>query len=132
MNMGNTVRSTRLLLTKRLLIIFGVYLCILFVSAGVFDLAEGQDFASSLWWAVVTATTVGYGDLSPTSATGRLVATILMHLTTLVLMPLLTAEIAAKLIVNNDAFTHDEQESIKFSLARLEDRLSQLDAREHD
>lgn len=35
-------------------------------------------FADALWWSVVTATTVGYGDLSPASGVGRLIAVGLM------------------------------------------------------
>jgi voltage-gated potassium channel len=35
-------------------------------------------FGDALWWSVTTVTTVGYGDLYPVSAQGRLVATMLM------------------------------------------------------
>lgn len=113
---------------RRLAIIAAIYLGALLTAAAVFDFAEGKDFWSSAWWAVVTATTVGYGDLSPTTLVGRAVAIVLMHLTTLLVMPLLTAEIAAKLIVNSDAFTHDEQEEIKLTLRRLEAKVDALAA----
>ena len=113
-------------MTRRLLLLLAFYTSALLAAAAVFDLAEGRDIWSSAWWAVVTATTVGYGDLSPTTTSGRVVAILLMHLTTLLMLPLITAEIAARLIVDSDAFTHDEQEEIKLTLRRLETKLDQL------
>jgi voltage-gated potassium channel len=35
-------------------------------------------FRSALWWAIVTTTTVGYGDLTPVTPAGRLIATAVM------------------------------------------------------
>ncbi|WP_127508396.1 potassium channel family protein [Actinoplanes solisilvae] len=37
-----------------------------------------QSYPQALWWAVVTITTVGYGDFSPVTAEGRLVAVAMM------------------------------------------------------
>ncbi len=37
-----------------------------------------ETFADALWWAVVTTTTVGYGDLSPETPIGRILAVVLM------------------------------------------------------
>ena len=37
-----------------------------------------KTYGDSLWWAVVTITTVGYGDLVPESTVGRVTATLLM------------------------------------------------------
>lgn len=106
--------------TRRLLHLFAIYFLIVGTAGVIFEFAEGRGLAESLWWAVVTATTVGYGDLSPVTAVGRVMATVLMHLTTLCVLPLLSAEIAAKLIVDRDMLTHDEQEEMKERLQRIE------------
>lgn len=57
-------------------------LCLVIISVVVSALAmtkvEHMPFADALWWAFVTATTVGYGDLSPTTGLGRIIASILM------------------------------------------------------
>ena len=39
---------------------------------------ENMPFQDALWWSFVTATTVGYGDLSPASGAGRIIACMLM------------------------------------------------------
>ena len=39
-----------------------------------------ESFPDALWWAVVTTTTVGYGDLSPETPIGRILAVVLMML----------------------------------------------------
>jgi voltage-gated potassium channel len=40
--------------------------------------ASIHNFVEALWWAVVTITTVGYGDMVPVSWAGRAIAFILM------------------------------------------------------
>ena len=45
---------------------------------GLLTFEEGQSFPDSLWWAIVTVTTVGFGDISPVSLGGRLIGAVLM------------------------------------------------------
>ncbi|MCP4119303.1 MAG: cag pathogenicity island protein Cag26 [Desulfobacteraceae bacterium] len=53
----------------------------------------------ALWWCVVTMTTVGYGDISPTTLGGRIVGLLVM-LSGIGLIGLLTATIASLFIEN--------------------------------
>jgi voltage-gated potassium channel len=75
-----------------------------------------------VYWSLVTATTLGYGDFSPHTTAGRVLTSALICLTVFVFIPTITANLASKLIVNRDAFTHEEQEEIKEALRRLEAR----------
>ena len=78
-------------------------------------LEEEHSVADGIWWAVVTATSVGYGDLVPASSQGRVLATVLMLLG-VGFMALLTAAIAAHIV---DA---DEDGNRRQVLRRLEEQ----------
>jgi voltage-gated potassium channel len=88
-------------------------------SAAVYSVIEHTPYLDSIYWAVVTATTLGYGDLSPHTASGRILTAFLISSTVFLLIPLITANLTSKLIVNRDAFTHEEQEEVKGALREL-------------
>jgi voltage-gated potassium channel len=53
---------------------------VVLIGAGGVMVAEPgmEQFGDALWWSIVTSTTVGYGDISPESVVGRVVAVVLM------------------------------------------------------
>lgn len=56
-----------------------------------------KTFPDALWWAIATVTTVGYGDYTPTTATGRCIAVGLM-IAGIALLGVVTATLASWLV----------------------------------
>jgi voltage-gated potassium channel len=86
----------------------GIYLVgsatlIVFVGAlAMLDAERGhggpiESFGDSLWWAMTTITTVGYGDMYPVTTTGRLIAAALM-IAGIAVLGVVTASLASWLI----------------------------------
>lgn len=89
------------------------------MSVIVYCTYENHSIGDALWWAFMTFTTVGYGDQYPTTLIGRLSGMVLVFTAVFVVVPTITAYISSRLIVDNDAFTHDEQEEIKNLLREI-------------
>jgi len=58
--------------------------CVL-AGAAAFAATQHRPFSTGLYWAITTSTTVGYGDVTPRNAVGRLIASLVM-LTTIPLL----------------------------------------------
>ena len=104
------------------------YLVMIVVAGAIYSIVEHKSAGDSVWWAVVTASTVGYGDISPTSWQGRTLAALLISTMVLLVIPLITAHFASKLIVDRDVFQHEEQEELKNNLRVVRALLEQLTA----
>lgn len=99
----NRVFQQRLIGRTGAYVVLASVFCIFFGSLAVLDVeqeAAGSQittFGDALWWAVVTSTTVGYGDLYPVTDAGRAVAVGLMILG-IALLGAVTASMAAWLV----------------------------------
>jgi voltage-gated potassium channel len=88
-------------------------------------------FGNALWWAFVTITTVGYGDFSPITITGRLIAGALM-LGGVALLGMVTATLASWIVErvatkeeDAQAATRGEIRALTQQVARLQESLDQ-------
>jgi voltage-gated potassium channel len=100
-----------------------VYAALLLVAALLFMVLENQSFAASLYWAGTTATSTGYGDISPKTVPGQILALVLMHISIFGVAPLIVVRLIERLNEDRNAFTHEEQVRILEGIARIEEAL---------
>jgi len=82
-------------------------------------------FGDALWWAVSTMSTVGYGDVYPTTSDGRRIAAGLM-LAGIALLGAVTASIAAWLIAQVRDVETEAQTATRGDIAELRAELTRL------
>jgi voltage-gated potassium channel len=88
--------------------------------------ANIHNFGESLWWAIVTVTTVGYGDNYPVTTGGRCVAVVLM-LVGIGLIGALTATVASYFVEEQ---ADQDRADLSRRLDRIEEMLAQALARQ--
>ena len=96
--------------SRRLRTILAALIFFIFIFGYLFYVSEPdvRNLGDGVWWALVTITTVGYGDITPVTTLGRVVASSLMLLG-LGLIATITAIVSAKFIQNFvDHHTNDD------------------------
>ena len=91
---------------------------------------DSHEYASiwdGLWWALQTITTVGYGDVTPTTTAGRLVGVVMM-LQGVAFMVIVTAAVTSTFVARAQAQrgADDGLQDIAARLDRVERMLSKL------
>ena len=112
--------------SRRLRTILGVLLACIVSFGYIFYLVEPQikTIGDGIWWALVTITTVGYGDIAPLTTLGRLVAGTLMFVG-LGLIATVTAIVSAKFITNY--VDHHTNDDVLEKLEELEEEIEKIE-----
>jgi voltage-gated potassium channel len=106
---------------------------VIVVAGGVaIRLLDHHEYSSvwlGMWWSLQTVTTVGYGDVTPTNALGRIVGALVM-LEGIAFLAIVTAAITSTFVARAQA-QRDAAEQADDDLAddRLDSRLEDLSAR---
>ncbi|AYF93022.1 potassium channel family protein [Apilactobacillus bombintestini] len=103
--------------------LFSISIVILIFSALIYSHFEQHNLSTSLWWAITTATTVGYGDISPQTVGGKLIAGFLMF-GGIGFIGLLTSTIT-------DFFTHGENDATDDKIDKLTEQIELLTKEVH-
>ena len=109
------------------------------IGAVVMRVVDEHNFPSvglAFWWALQTVTTVGYGDVVPTTTAGKLVGSVEMMLG-ISLISLLTATVTSTVIQRGEKGRRDEDRDqlertshmILAAIAEIDERLGRLEAR---
>jgi voltage-gated potassium channel len=102
-------------------LITGLLVVISGAAVAALEAGEYDTMWDGIWWAAATVTTVGYGDLYPTTTFGRIIAMGLMFVG-IGFLSFLTAAIAARFV------EEDAQDDLKATLRTLDARLERIEA----
>ena len=111
--------------SKRLRTILGALIFFVLLFGYIFYLTEDNvtTYGDGIWWALVTVTTVGYGDITPATTVGRFVASGLMFLG-LGLIATVTAIVSAKFVQN--FVDHHTNDDVLEKLDEISDEIKEL------
>jgi voltage-gated potassium channel len=95
-------------------------------SSVLFYFIDGINFIDALWYVLVTLTTVGYGDIVPTSTIGKIIG-LMIIIIGILLFSTLTAAISS---LYTQRIEKETRENIDKRLDRIEEKLNKLSERD--
>jgi voltage-gated potassium channel len=123
---GDSIRGRVIIYTafSAVIMIYAAALAILDVERHVPD-GHIRTFGDAIWWSITTVTTVGYGDLTPVTGAGKVVAVVLM-VGGITLVGVVTATLASWIVQRvaeedtvNQAATGAQIEELREEIRRL-------------
>jgi voltage-gated potassium channel len=119
------------LTARRAAAIIAAFTLLITVAGGVMArLVDRQEFPTigkGLWFALQTVTTVGYGDVTPKHADGRIIAALVM-LTGIGFLAVLTASVTASLIESSRRRFLESEGDLARRLEEVSERLVRIEA----
>jgi voltage-gated potassium channel len=108
---------------------YAAVLAVLTAIAGAeaFASIEKVSRATGLYWAVSTMTTVGYGDLTPQTEAGRVIAMVVM-LVGIGFVAIVTGAVAQRFIAPGEEAAQMSRDELQDKLDRLARRLERIEA----
>jgi voltage-gated potassium channel len=122
------IKTMQAVLVSVVLLLWIASVAVLQAERGAAD-TQIHTFGDATWWAIVTVTTVGYGDLAPVTVEGRLIAVITM-LVGIALLGYITASVAAwfvSLTAGDESAEEDRHEAVR--QAELHARIDAMEAK---
>ncbi|MBC6910051.1 ion transporter [Lactobacillus reuteri] len=123
---GLTGRLHKFLKTNGLVYYLYISLTVILIASSLYCISEKVSFGTALWWSITTATTVGYGDVSPTTGLGKTAAVLLMFLG-IGFIGMLTSSLTNFFDTSTDNDLEKELAELKQQNKELEDHLSRLE-----
>ncbi|MGF0082229.1 ion transporter [Limosilactobacillus reuteri] len=123
---GLTGRLHKFLKTNGLIYYLYISLTVILVASSLYCISEKVSFSTALWWSITTATTVGYGDVSPTTGLGKAAAVLLMFLG-IGFIGMLTSSLTNFFDTSTDNDLEKELAELKQQNQELEEHLSRLE-----
>lgn len=102
-----------------------ITILLVFVGGLFFSIIEDVSFEDGLYWAIVTVSTVGYGDISPETTSGKMLAAFLI-IVGLVFFAGLTANLAS-FFIEKDMEEEKNTDEKSEKLNEISDRLEKLE-----
>jgi voltage-gated potassium channel Kch len=96
------------------------------VAVRIFDHKDFHNIGDAMWWALQTVTTVGYGDITPKTAVGRLIGSLVL-LYSVAFLTILTAAITTTFIERARTQRQTALGHADPTIARLDDIVERLD-----